>query len=92
MNKLFAKQWLYNLKMSERSNLNQHVNVFNDIITDQVRLVVKIDNEDKKIILFFSLLDSYDHLMITLTYMKYTINLEVITATFLSHSQMRQSV
>jgi hypothetical protein len=33
-NKLYLKQKLYGLKMSEVTNLNQHINLFNHIISD----------------------------------------------------------
>lgn len=58
------------MKMQEGSDLQQHANVLNNIFIDLVRLVVKIDDEDEVIILLFSLSDSYDHLVITLTFKK----------------------
>ncbi|KAK4382511.1 Retrovirus-related Pol polyprotein from transposon TNT 1-94 [Sesamum angolense] len=39
-NKLYMKQRLYRLKMQEGSNLAQHVNIFNQIITDLAHLDV----------------------------------------------------
>lgn len=57
-----------------------------------MRLRVKIDGEDKEIILLFSLSGFYGHLVTTLTYKKHTINLNVITTVLLSHSQRRLSV
>jgi len=33
-NKLYLKQKLYGLKMSEVTNLNQHINLFNHIVSD----------------------------------------------------------
>ncbi|CAJ2663689.1 unnamed protein product [Trifolium pratense] len=68
MNKLYAKKRLYSLKMEEGSNLQQHVNVFQNILTDLTRLGVQMDDEDKAIILLCSLPESYDHLVTTLTY------------------------
>lgn len=70
MNKLFVKQRLYILKMQKISNLQQHDNVINNIITDLVRLGVKIDDEDKTIILLYSLPGSYHYLVTTPTYEK----------------------
>lgn len=43
------------------------------------------------IILLCSLPNSYDHLITALTYEKDTINLDVITTTFSSHFQSKQS-
>lgn len=82
MNKLFAKQQLYNLKMQEGSDLQQHLNVFNNIITDLVRLGMMIDDKDKEIILLCLLPCSYDRYLVTnLTYGKCIISLDVIFAT-----------
>ena len=69
-NKLYLKQRLYGLKMQEGSNLAQHINIFNQIITDLVRVDVKIEDEDKAIILLCSLPPSYEHLVTTLIYGK----------------------
>lgn len=73
-------------------NLQQHVNVFNNILIDFVRLGVNIVNKDKKNYLGVLVISSYEHLMTTLTYGKYTITLDVITTKFLYHSQKRQMV
>ena len=70
MNKLYLNQRLYGLKMQEGSNLAQHVNIFNQIFTNLVRVDVKIEDEDKVIILLCSLPPSYEHLVTTLTYGK----------------------
>ena len=85
-NKLYLKQRLYGLKMQEGSDLAQHVNVFNQIITDLVRLDVKIEDEDRAMILLCSLLSSYEHLVTTLTYGKETIKVEEITIALLAHN------
>ncbi|XP_045825325.1 uncharacterized protein LOC123917602 [Trifolium pratense] len=92
MNRLFTKMRLYSLKMREGSDLQQHVNTFNNIITELVKLGVKIDDEDSAIMLLCSLPSSYKHLVNTLIYGKDTISLNVITATLLSHSRMSQNV
>lgn len=85
-NKLFANQWLYKQKMYGWLDL-QHVNVFNNMITNLVRLEVKIDDKDKVIIFLCSFIGSYDHLVATLTYKKDTTNIDEINATFLYHSK-----
>jgi hypothetical protein len=92
MNRLFAKVRLYSLKMQEGSDLQQHVNTLNNIITELVKLGVKVDDEDSAIMLLCSLPSSYKYLVTTLTYGKDTISLDIITSTLLSHSQMRQNV
>lgn len=81
---------LYNKKMEKGYNL-QHGNVFKNIITDLVRLGVKIDDKDKTI-LVCSLPGFYDHLVTTLSYGEDIINPDLITTTFLSLSPRRQNV
>lgn len=78
-NKLIPKHRLYSPKMQEEPDLQQHGNAFNNIITDLVRLWMKINEDDKAIIFLFSLLGSYNHLV---TYGKENISLGVITAIF----------
>ena len=46
-NKLYLKQKFYGLKMQEGSDLMEHVNAFNQLVTDLARLDVKIEDEDK---------------------------------------------
>ncbi|GFS39105.1 hypothetical protein Acr_00g0061200 [Actinidia rufa] len=71
-NKLHLKRQLYRLKMEEGGNLMEHMNVFNGYL-DQLRKVdVKIDEEDKALLLLTSLPDSYDTLVTTLLYGKDT--------------------
>ncbi|KAL0368146.1 UNVERIFIED_CONTAM: hypothetical protein Scaly_1033500 [Sesamum calycinum] len=56
--------------MQEGSDLVEHMNVFNQIITDLARLDVSIEDENRAMILLCSLSFSYEHLVTTLTYMK----------------------
>jgi len=79
INKLLLKQKLYGLKLQEGSDLQQHVNALNQIISDLARLDVKNENEDKTCIML-CFLPSYEHLGTTLMYGKNSINLDVIQA------------
>ncbi|KAE8715770.1 hypothetical protein F3Y22_tig00110160pilonHSYRG00432 [Hibiscus syriacus] len=82
---------LYGLKMQDDHDLAQHVNVFNQIVSDLARLDVKIEDEDRAMILLCSLPPSYEHMVTTLTYGKETINVEEITAALLAHNQRKQN-
>ncbi|KAK4431088.1 Retrovirus-related Pol polyprotein from transposon TNT 1-94 [Sesamum alatum] len=64
----------------EGADLAQHVNIFNQIITNLARLDVSIEDEDRAMILLCSLPFSYEHLVTTLTYGKETIKVDEITA------------
>jgi len=62
-NKLYLKQKLYGLKMQEGNDLAQHVNIFNQINTNLAQLDVKIEDEDRAIIMLCSLPSSYEHIV-----------------------------
>ncbi|CAA0831266.1 Probable prolyl 4-hydroxylase 11 [Striga hermonthica] len=87
--KLYLKQRLYELKIQEGTDLGQHVNIFNQVVTDLASLEVKIEDEDKAMILLCSLPPSYEHMVTTLTYGKETIKTEEITSALLAHNQQK---
>ena len=84
-NKLYLKQKLYGLKMAKGSDLSQHINVFNQIISDLKRIDVRFDDEDKALMLLNSLPASstYENLVTTLMWGKETLDLEEITSILL---------
>ena len=88
-NKLFLKQKLYGLKMAEGSDLVQHVNLFNQIISDLLRINVKFDEEDKALMLLTSLPTSYEHLVTTLLWGKETLETEEVTTALLAYNQRK---
>ncbi|CAA0822792.1 Uncharacterized mitochondrial protein AtMg00810 [Striga hermonthica] len=88
--KLYLKQRLYGLKMQEGNDLGQHVNIFNQVVTDLASLKVKMEDEDKAMILLCSLPSSYEHMVTTLTYGKEMIKTEEITSALLAHNQRKQ--
>jgi len=45
--KLCLKQKLFGLKMQEGLDLVEHINVFNQLVVDLVKVEVKIDDEDR---------------------------------------------
>jgi len=75
-NKLFIKKQLYNLRMKEGTSILQYVNAFNRILSDLLTLEVKLEEEDKTLLLFSSLSSSYDHLVTTIMYGKEILKLE----------------
>jgi hypothetical protein len=79
-----SEQELYGLKMQEGSNIVGHINVFSQMVTDLEQLGVKIETEDKAIILPCSPPSSYEHVVKTLTYGKESIKVEDITAVLLA--------
>jgi len=55
-NKLYLKKQLYGLRMKEGTAVLEHLNFFNKIINKLLNDNVKIDEEDKSLILFSSIL------------------------------------
>ena len=54
-NKLFMKKQLYSLRMKEGTPILQHLNTFNRILSDLLALEVKLEEEDKALLLLSSL-------------------------------------
>lgn len=89
-NKQFLKQKLFGLKMIEGSDLIQHINTFNQIISDLLRIEVTFNEEDQALMLLCSLPSSMENLVTTLLWGKETLELEEVTAALLAYNQRRQ--
>ena len=89
--KLYLKQKLYGLKKQEGSDLAEHINVFNQLNADLVKVDVKIDEEDRAIIFLCSLPGSYEHLVTTLTYGKEDVKVDEIVIALLGYEQRRKN-
>lgn len=77
--------------MFESRDLVAHVNNFNQIIGDLVRVDVKIEDEDQAMIFICSLPPHYETVLTALTVDKVTIKLEKVIAALLSHHERRQN-
>jgi len=89
-NKLYLKK-LYELCMKEGTAVLEYLNFFNKVINELLAIDVKIDEEDKALILLNSLPESYDHIMTTMLYGKETLILEEVTPTLLSNEIRKRS-
>jgi len=67
--------------MKQRTAVLEHLNFFNKIINELLAVDVKIDEEDKTLILLSLLLESYDHVVATMLYGKKTLILEEVMTT-----------
>ena len=83
-NKMYLMKQLYGLRMNEGTAMFEHSKFFNKVISEFLAVDVKIDEEDKALILLSSLPQSYDHIITTMLYAKETLILEV-TSTLLSN-------
>jgi len=89
-NKLFLKQKLFGLKMAEGADLIQHINTFNQVVSDLQRIDVKFEEEDQPLMLLCSLPISLENLVTTLLWGKETLELEEVTAALLAYNQRKQ--
>jgi len=92
-NKLYLKHKLFGLKMSEGTNLNRYVNVFNQIISDLKWIDVKFNNEDEALMLLNSLPFSltYENLVTTLIWEKETLLLKKIISVLLNFNLRKKT-
>lgn len=65
LNRILLKKRLYSLKMKEGAKVSEHLNTFNDILSQLESIGVKMDDEDKAVTLLCTLPDSYDNLVTT---------------------------
>ena len=78
--------------MKEDTPIHHHLNLFNKIICDLLRIEGKIEDEDKVLILLSSLSPSYEHLVTTLLYGKYSIGMEEVTYALLLNEMQKKTV
>ena len=71
--------------MKEEIKVLQHLNFFNKVINGLLAVDVKIDEEDKALILLSSLSESHDLIITTMLYGKGTLILEELASTLLSN-------
>ena len=75
-NELFLKKQLNSLPTKEGTLILQHLNAFNQILSDLLALEVKLEEEDKALLLLSSLPPSYDHLATIIMYEKKALELK----------------
>ncbi|KAH9680956.1 hypothetical protein KPL71_026757 [Citrus sinensis] len=88
--RLATKKKLYTLQMEEGSSIFDHIDVFNKIILDLEDINVKIDDEDKAMILLCSLPSSYEHLVDTLMYGRQSLSMVDVKETFSSKAASKK--
>ncbi|GKD42095.1 retrovirus-related pol polyprotein from transposon TNT 1-94 [Tanacetum coccineum] len=89
-NRLYQKQRLYTLRMSESTQVKDHLDTFNRIILYLQRAGVKIDYEDQALILLCSLPDSYENFVDTMLYGRTTISVNDVKDALLSKELKRK--
>ena len=82
-NKLHLKKQLYGLRMNEEIAVLEHLNFFNKVINELLVVDIKIDEENKALILLRLLPQSYDHIITIMLYCKKTLISKEVISTFL---------
>ncbi|KAH9650990.1 hypothetical protein KPL70_026576 [Citrus sinensis] len=88
--RLATKKKLYTLQMEEGSSITDHIDAFNKIILDLEDINVKIDDEDKAMILLCSLPSSYENLVDTLMYGRQTLAMGDVKETLSSKAAIKK--
>jgi hypothetical protein len=73
--------------MQEGANLTEHVNAFNHVVSELARIKVKLEDEDKTLLILTSLPKSYKGLVVTLTYGKTNITSSEVQLALLSYDE-----
>ena len=89
-NRLYLNNQLYALHMTEGANFTEHLGEFKRLLTELKTIGVKIEEEDKAVILLASLPPSYEYLKTTSMYRKDTLGIDEVIATLLSHESMHR--
>ncbi|KAH9754237.1 hypothetical protein KPL71_015385 [Citrus sinensis] len=89
--RLSTKKRLYTLQMEEGSSLTTHIDAFNRIILDLEDINVKIEDEDKAIILLSSLPPSYEHFVDTLLYGRQSLAMQDVKEALSSKESFKKS-
>lgn len=78
--------------MEEGSSISDHINAFNKILLDFKNINVKIDDEDKVMILLCSLPSSYEHLIDTLMYGRQSLSMANVKETLSSKQATKKEL
>jgi len=85
------KKQLYSLRMKEGTPILQNLNAFNRILSDLLALEVKLEEEEKALLLLSSLPLSYDHLATTIMYGKEILELEDVRQMLQNNELMKKT-
>ena len=88
----YIKKQLYGLCIMEEITVLEHSNFFKKVISELLAVDVKINEEEKTLILLSLLQESYNHIATTMFYDEKTLILEEITPTLLSNNMKKGQI
>jgi len=81
--RLYLKKRLLGLQMTEEADFNQHIDEFNKLMKELDSLEVRIEEEEKALLLLSSLPSSFGKIMTTLLFGKDSLRLDAVVAALL---------
>lgn len=87
--RMYLKQQLFTLWMQKATNLYEHLNESNRVVAQLTG--IRVNHEDKVLILLSSLPAAYGYLVTTLVYGKETISMEAVTVVVLSNELQKMT-
>jgi hypothetical protein len=92
VNKLFLRNKLYLLRMSDGSSVTEHLNLFNTILSQLSSLDIKITKEEKCISILCYFPYCWDNLVVVIGSNTTTLALEDVVASLLSEEMRRKNM
>ncbi|KAI4347993.1 hypothetical protein L6164_008758 [Bauhinia variegata] len=84
-NKLYMRTKLYRFQYLPGTTMNEHITRFDSLVTDLLNPDENINDTDKALILLASLLDEYEHLIVSMLAGKETITFKEVTIALYSN-------
>eukprot|EP00253_Pinus_taeda_P036371 PITA_36371 len=92
VNKLFLWKTLYNLRMKDGDSVTEHLNTFNNVVSQLLSVDIKISDEDKQIFLLCSLPYSWDSLVIAIGSNATALQFDEIVSSLLTKEMRRKNM
>ena len=84
-NRLYSLKRLFCLQLKSSMSISSHINEFNELIVDLLKLDETFKDERKAMLLIGYLLVELDHLCITLIHRKEKLSFEEVCSTLLNY-------
>ena len=87
LNRLYLKEQFHKLQMEKGTKISDQLSALNGIVSELQSIGVKINDEDKKLRLIWSLSPSYEHMKTILMYRKQNMNFSEVTIKLISEEK-----